>query len=70
MVPRFSYVGLTNGSLRIVVQAQGGFMYRLDASPDLINWWPGATNFNQNSSIEFIEPAAGAPRYYRAVKLQ
>ncbi|HMJ65182.1 MAG TPA: SBBP repeat-containing protein, partial [Candidatus Binatia bacterium] len=70
VIPRFSYVGLTNGSLRIVIQAQGGFMYRLDASPDLINWWPGATNFNQNSSIEFLEPVAGAPRYYRAVKLQ
>jgi len=44
-------------------------MYRLDASPDLRNWAVVATNYNQNSSIEFIEPFLGAQRYYRAVKL-
>jgi uncharacterized delta-60 repeat protein len=69
VIPRFGFVGITNGSLRVVVLAESGFVYRLDASLDLRNWFVVATNYNQNSSIEFNEPFTGTRRYYRAVKL-
>jgi uncharacterized delta-60 repeat protein len=69
VIPRFGFVGMTNGSLRVVVLAESGFVYRLDASSDLRNWFMVATNYNQNSSIEFNEPFTGTRRYYRAVKL-
>jgi uncharacterized delta-60 repeat protein len=68
-VPRFQVMELTNGYARLVLLAERGFTYQIEASPDLLNWSIVATNNVQNSSIEFIDSSTEGRRFYRAVKL-
>jgi uncharacterized delta-60 repeat protein len=68
-VPRFRIMEFTNGYPRLVLLAERGFTYQIEASTDLLNWSVISTNNVQNSSIEFIDSSTEAHRFYRAVKL-
>ncbi|MCI0746751.1 MAG: SBBP repeat-containing protein [Verrucomicrobia subdivision 3 bacterium] len=68
-VPRIAFAEIVDGAIQLRVIGQIGYGFRLDRSLDLIDWAPVATNYNQTSSIEFIDPLAAGPRFYRAVKL-
>ncbi len=61
---------LFDGSVRFDVFAMPGETLRIDASSDLLNWRPLATNSSGGGQMQFIDSTApGAPaRFYRAVR--
>lgn len=54
---------------RLSLTSRPGKQYRIDASPDLVNWMPISTNIATGFTLEFEDPTADAApgRFYRAI---
>ncbi len=63
---RLASGGVSNGVFRLSFGAVNGERYAIDASADLINWTPLATNTAVGSSIQFPDTNALPHRFYRA----
>jgi len=56
-----------NGALQIQFSGMDGYAYEVDASTNLTDWIPLATEFTTNGSFLFTDPAGTglSKRYYR-----
>jgi len=66
--PNLAVIAHPNGSFTLTLSGQPGQEYIIDASTDLINWSPVATNTPVSGSFQFTDSnVAGFPaRYFRA----
>ncbi|MBI4660818.1 MAG: hypothetical protein HY735_18435 [Verrucomicrobia bacterium] len=57
------------GLFRLSFTTRPGKQYRIEASADLVNWFPISTNIANGFTLEFEDPEAKGPfgRFYRAV---
>ena len=67
---QFTSVSLTNGTVRLFFTGTIGATYVLQASTNLINWTPVATNVAPAGVFEMIDPQASQfrSRFYRTVR--
>ena len=63
---RLASSGMSNGTFRLSFGAVNDQRYAVDASGDLINWTPLATNTAVGSSLQFTDTNALPRRFYRA----
>jgi uncharacterized delta-60 repeat protein len=69
-IPRLDFLTrLPGGDIRLRVASRPGQNYSLEASTNLVNWTAVQTNTAADCALEFLDPAAGGTRFYRAVEL-
>jgi phospholipase/lecithinase/hemolysin len=66
--PSISIGRATNGAIQLTITGSVGASYVCEASTDLVNWSPIATNVNTSGAIQLTAPMNGAPGrgFYRA----
>jgi hypothetical protein len=63
--PQFTSVSLTNGIVHLFFAGANGQAYVLQASTNLVNWVPVATNVAPAGIFEMTGPEAFPFRFYR-----
>jgi len=69
--PRPTSTALPDRCFHFMRPAANGTCWRIEASTDLLNWWPVGTNLVTEGAVHFVDAEASeAPRrFYRAVPL-
>ena len=67
--PRPTPCMLSGGWFHFTTAANADTCFRIECSPDLVNWTAVVTNWPADGALHFVDPDAGnfARRYYRAV---